>query len=300
MKQKNKLKTIRISDVFLPAAFLAAACFAPDAPVLPLYIGYLAVHLLSLASCRGVRAAFGWQTSIRQVRGSVKCALLLQIAACIACTLLTQVNFQYNNLFTLPLIVAGGCLNIEHTFYEYLFTVGDGYSAGLCEGLTGLLTLTGLLLTGGDASPYWLTGLCAVSAASSAAVGCVMGDGISGKPNARVIVCAPRALLQSAFFPAVCFALSQWLHPVNAVIPFFAGLSVYALLRTPYRRSQLEARGMNKGLLVLCAVAASALIACLFIAGLPIESTPPVACCALLLAALCAFLMYGNIRLPER
>ena len=287
-------------DGIIPLALLAAAIFMPKAPSMPLFIGIFVVHLLSLAASHGVRAAFGWQTAIHQVRGSVKCALLLQIAASVICALLTRVPFQYNDLFTLPMVIAGGCLNIEHTFYEYLLAVGDGYSAGLCEGLTALLTLAGLVMTGNQASPYWLVGLCAAAAGASAVVGCAMGDGMKGKLNARVIACAPLALLQSAVYPAAYVALSHLLRLDDAAIPFFAGLTVYTLLRTPYRRSQLEAGPMNKALLVLCAATAVVLAIACFTFRLPIASPLPAACCATLLAALCAFIMYGNIRLPGK
>ena len=79
-KMKHPLRLTRLSDAFVPLALAICALLLEPSISLRLFVGCFAVSALSLFSCFGVRDAFAMQPSMRSVRGTVKCALLLQIA----------------------------------------------------------------------------------------------------------------------------------------------------------------------------------------------------------------------------
>ena len=161
--------------------------------------------------------------------------------------------------------------------------------------------LTGLLLAGdrGGAAP-WIPATTGISALVAVVISAVMGDGLKGKISAQPIRCAPRAALQSALYPLAAAALIWWIHPGKFIPGFFAGLALFALCRTPFRRSPSEARPLNLALLAVAGIAAAAWAVTVQIIKLYVLSDAvPMACAMLLAAALCAFALFGNIRRIE-
>ena len=291
---------MRLSDGFVPAALLAASLAGGAGPAFRLALAAFAVGLLSLFSAFGARIAFARQPSIRDVRGSVKAALLLQLGGMAAACLIQALWIRRDGATWLPLLAAGGLLNIEHTFYEYLFAAGDRRGATLCQALAGLLVAAGLLLSGGDAGSPWIPGTAGLSALVACVVSAATGGGRKGKINAAVVRCAPRAALQAAAYPLAAFGVSRLL-PVFFAPAFFAGLTLYALCRTPFRRSGPEAPPMNLALLITSAAALAVLLAVIIIPALPALFSSVreeiIACCAMILTACaCAFAVYGSIR----
>ena len=109
-------KLIRASDAILPGTMLAASILGYGLPAVELFAGWFAVALCSLFACRGLRAAFALQPSIRDARGSVKCALLLTAFGGAAAAGASGVLPGGYAPGTLSLIAAGFLLNIEHIF----------------------------------------------------------------------------------------------------------------------------------------------------------------------------------------
>ncbi len=290
---KKQPRLVRVPDAFLPAALAVFSMLRPDSPsALLLYIATLIVSALSLFACRGIRLAFARQPAIRHVRGSVKCALLLTLAGAALSTLAAWL-LRHPMADALPLIAAGMLLNIEHIFYEYMYAIGDRRSAILSRGLTALFSITGLLLS--EQNILWLVGMAGLSALVSIVVSLVMGDGFQGRLDVTVVRCVPWAALQTALYPAAALGIYFALRPDRVGLPFFVGLTLYELCKTPFRRSPLEARSFNKYLLIACAVAALGMIAAR-LASAGCNSVPFLACAMLLAAALCAFALFGNIR----
>ena len=290
---RRQPRLVRVPDAFLPATLAAFSILRPDSlSALLLYIATLIISALSLFAGRGIRIAFARQPAIRHVRGSVKCALLLTLAGA-ALSFLAARLLRHPMADALPLIAAGTLLNIEQIFYEYMYAIGDRRSAALSRSLTALFILTGLLLS--EENALWLVGMAGLSALVSIIVSLVMGDGVRGRLDATVVRCAPRAALQTALYPAAALGIYFALRPERIGLPFFAGLTLYELCKTPFRRSPLEARPLNKYLLVACAAAALGMIAAR-IASLRWNSIPFMVCAMLLTAALCAFMLFGNIR----
>ena len=293
-RYSHSIRLTRLSDAFLPASLLAASTCGQGKTALRLYLSALTIHLLSLGASCGIRAAFAGQTTVRAVRGSVKCAILLHSLGLIIILFLLYINFFIGSFFPVPLLVAGFCLNIEHMFYEYLYAIGDSYSAAMCHGLTALFTIAGLALDAGGDSHIWTLMASSLSAAVSLVISVASGDGVSGRVNARVMQCAPRAMLHSALYPTVFTIAAAVLHIKTLSIPFFTGLIVYALCRTPFRRTHMESRSMNRflfALSILSVLVMTVSICCH-------ENTAPQAvfatCGAVILASLCSFIVFGR------
>ncbi len=314
---KRTIRLSRLPDLFIPAALLGASALGQPKGA-ALFFACLTAHaLLSLFAGQALRVCFAAQPSLRGVRGSVKLTLLLQIIALPVALLIARFT-RLDEIAALWAYLCAGCLyNIEHTFYEYLDALGDRHGAALCEGISALLLMTGLCLTGGSGSiggtvsglqPLWLIGFSALSALIAAAAGLVSGAFSKGKVNAKVLAASPRAALQTLLYPAAFVPTLFLPLKCGASVAFFSGLALYALCRTPFRRSPSESAPMNRGLALICA-ACALLSALSHLTGLlkPAQEANiyagfnlTYACLALALAALCAFALYGNIRRKER
>ncbi len=305
MRRKHP-RLARVADAFLPLALMTAATLNPrDHLSLKLYGAMTAVSALSLFAGRAVRIAFAAQPTVRLVRGSVKCAILLTFIGSILLFGLTRLLTDVDTA-ALPVIAAGGLLNIEHIFYEYMYAIGDCHSARLSRGLTSLFVLVGLVIDGDDSRTLCLAGTAGLSALVALVVGLVMGDGIRGRPNAAVIRSAPRAALQTLLYPAAALSASLLLRVPPRGAAFFAGLTLCELCRTPFRRSPAEAVRFNRALAIVIAAAALLWLALNWRIGshsipemlpwrLPEEAISSI-CAMLITAALCSLVLFGNLR----
>ena len=304
---KRQMRLVRVPDAFLPAALAVAAFLRPaGSAAIELYIATFIVSALSLFASRGIRIAFAQQPAIRHVRGSVKCALLATLIGGGIAAGVFALFKPLNIPDPLPLILSGCLLNIEHVFYEYMYAIGDRRSAALARGLTALFTLAGLLLysAGSTLYPLRLAGMTALAVLVSLVISLVMGDGARGRLDASVLRCAPRSALQTALYPAAALGLFFLFNIDRVGLPFFAGLTLYELCKTPFRRSPLESRPFNRSLLIVCAAAGLVWLAAALI---PLKTAGaenplfelwrmlPNACAMVLTAAACAFALFGNI-----
>lgn len=297
MKRPKRL--IRISNAFIPVAMLIAALLGQPMNAARFYLCATVVSTLSLFSVRALPIAFAAQPSLRGVRGSAKCALLLQPLALAAALLIAWPLGLLNDASMIPFLCAGALYNTEHTFYEYLAAAGDDPGAALCQGISALLLLAGLVLTGGEGTPFrphWIVGLSGLSALIGLVAALPTGF-VKGRPNARPITSAPRATLQTLTYPAL-FMLTRLLPLREGMVAaFFCGLILLELCRTPFRRAPSESAPMLRALLITCAAIG---IAAAVAAASPVVYNYALfnmtyACLAVLLAALCALLLYGNI-----
>ena len=284
----------RYPDTLIPAALLSASILGQGKRALLLYACALAIHLFSLGASHGIRAAFASQMTLKSVRGSVMCAFLLQITGFIILLFLSY--FGYNSCYSMlfPFLIAGVSLNIEHMFYEYLYAMEDKYSAAMCHGLTFLFTITGLLLDAGRDISLFIPITTTISAIVSVVVSTVI-HGLSGKLNARVIRCAPRAMIYSAFYPSL-FAITVLFFRIDSLsVPFFTGLTIYEFCRTPYRRSSMESRMMNLFLFVLSVFAGICMVMSFCLYGNTASQTVFFSCFTVIIASICSFVMFGRV-----
>lgn len=315
-KAKRARRLVRPADAFLPLALLLVSALGKSTIAEQVFINKLFPELFALASARGVRMAFSEQPSMRRVAGSVKLALALQFIGAFAFLVLDLIRNQ--GRFTMSstvYITVGMLLNIEHVFYEYLFATGDSGSATRVRAITSALTAAGIMMTsaasGEGVLPYgleWLLGGTALAAILAAFIGRSVGGQLKGKVTSRVLKCAPLAMVQSAVYPIAWMLALLALRPVMfdsvTAVPFFAGLTVYELARTPFRRTRMESRGFN------LAVPLVALVGFLLAAIHYVPSAQafaaqylgrwshevPATGAMLFAAAVCAFGMYGNLR----
>lgn len=314
-KHRNKARLMRPADAFLPLALIVAAALGKSTIAERVFLNALFPALFALASARGVRIAFSEQPSMRKVAGSVKLALALQFIGALAFLVVDLIRNQGRFVATnTAFITVGMLLNIEHVFYEYLFATGDSASATRVRAITATLTAAGILMSA-DASgegllPYaleWLLGGTALAALLSAFIGGAIGGRLKGRVNNRVLRCAPLAMVQSAVYPLAWLLALMLLRPVMyqslTAVPFFAGITVYELSRTPFRRTGRETRGFNIAMLAVFLVG----IGLFAIQYVPTIQAVLVSCIGrwshelpaagvmLALSAVCAFGMYGSI-----
>ena len=311
-KPLRKLRLFRAADAFLPLALLIAS-LRPSAadPTLLLLLSYGLTALLSLASGRALRIAFAVQPSIRSVRGSVKTALILQTGAGLLAGLFVYI---YTTRFGLPaqlgeiaresraaarflaIVGAGYLLNIEHTFYEYMYATGDGGSAALSRGITAVLTAGGLMIAESGGA-LWLPGAAAVSALVACVTALAIGGRLKGSLNAGVVRCAPRALVQTFLYPLAAAAILLLVPSARALPAALAGLVLWEICRTPFRRSHLESGAFRRNLLILLAVSAAAAAAG-FIPGVPAAAAELLRGWGLMIAAaaVCSLATYAPLR----
>lgn len=298
---------VRPADALLPAVFLIAALLQREPMAFGLFTALYGVRLCALASANGLRAAFARQPSMRYVQGSMLLALGMQCAGAAIAALLLLLTRQ--NPAYYPLIACGLLLNIEHVFYEYLYAAGDGRSAVMCRGITALLTLVGLLLcaprSAGTALPADYEAVYPlVTSDAGALVGLAISLTAGGKFRPKfspeLLRQTPLSLLHTFLFPwlAVAGLLLARPEPFTA-LPLYAGLMLYEPCRAPFRRTPAESAAMNHALLIVCAVAGICGALRDLIAGFSIADPFSLTCRGVILAALCTFTLFGNVRLKE-
>ena len=307
MRKNPALRLLRISDLFLPLAFLAASLLGRGAATLGLYVAYCAAKLCSLATSDGLRAAFAIQPSMKYVQGSALIALICQFPGAALAALILYLIPGARSL--LPLIPCGMLLNIEHVFYEYLYAVGDKNSGVASRCITSVLTLLGMMLsippqhgfvTMSAVDPAWPMITCGLSALIGLFISIALGGRIHPVPNSEVLQRAPQSMLQAALCPALILVSLALLWPASFTpSPLFVGLLLYEACRTPFRRSPMESEPMNRLLLVVGIAAAIGLVVFQFIIKMPFSGPIAMTCAALLIATLCAFGLFGSIRRGE-
>lgn len=300
---RNRIKLIRYPDAFLPLVLLAACLLGREYAAFLLFVCSFSGRICALASANGLRIAFARQPSMRYVQGSALTALCLQPAGGLIGALLLRFAFHLN--IPVAFFISGTLLNIEHVFYEYICATGDGDSAMRCRLLTSVATLMSLMLSSppshgmslpSDLEALWLIAPICISVLVALAISRVMGGGFRPRMNAELFHVAPLALLQTALYPALALVALWLLLPhVYTAIPLFAGLVLYELFRTPFRRTPMETGPMNRALLLCCAAASACAVVYYFAFARDTAPRMPLACAAVVLAAVCAFALYGNI-----
>ena len=296
-----KLRLVRPADALMPLGLLAACLFTNSLAVVTFMLYSYGLTLFSLATARGVRIAFAEEPSMRRACGTVKLALLIQLcAALMGAGVLKLVDSAFD-IADLMLIGAGLLFNIEHTFYEYLYATGDGRSAAMSRIVSTTLVVAGVILCGthyGD--PVWLLAACAVAAGVSAVIGLLIGGPLRGKLNARALNAAPRALIQTFLYPVAAVALYRFGPFRASIAPLFAGLALYELLKTPFRRSAMESRSLVRALLAVV-IAAAALVAAGRLPAIQrlFDDDVTLTGLALILASALSFAQFGNLKRSE-
>ena len=301
--KRISVRIMKSSDAFLPAALWIASLSGRASVSLWLFICYLAVKLCALATSDGLRRAFASQPSMRNVQGSAILALVLQIPGALIAALIVRLTHQ--NVALYSLVACGLLLNIERVFYEYLYSISDDSSATALSAITAILTLIGLLLCAprsGEltlpafeaAFPLTTTGIAALI---GLIVSVLLGGKIKPKMNAEILRSAPHTMLQAAFYPAEAMALLLLIAPaISPALPLFSGLILYELCRSPFRRTPTESTPMNRALLIVCAAASALAAISYFILKGSLAQVMLTASLTVILAALSAFLLFGNIR----
>lgn len=307
IKKHPAFRLFRPSDLFLPLAFLVACLLGRGAVALGLFVAWYAAKLCALATADGLRAAFATQPSMKYVQGSALVSLVCQLPGAALSALILYLIPGTRVL--MPLIPCGLFLNIEHVFYEYLCAVGDKKSAMACRCITAILALLGLILCMppqqgvlfiSASEPVWLISTCGLSALIGLFISFSLGGRFQPVLNSEVLRRAPLSMLHVGLYPALALLALALLWPGRfSPAPLFAGLVLYEVCRTPFRRSPLESRPMNRLLLIVCGAALLGLFIFLFLLKTPISEPISMTCAALLIAALCAFVLFGSLTRPE-
>jgi len=303
IKRHPAFRLLRPAGPLLPLAFCVAALLGRQGPVLGMLVALYAVKLCALATADSLNATFACQPSMKYVQGSAVIALLIQLpGAALAGLILYMIP---GTRALLPLIPCGLLFNTEHVFYEYLYATGDRSSAITVRCITAVLTLVGLLLCApplqglsADAcESIWLVLTSGLSALVGMIIAAALGGKIHPKLNLEVLRHAPVAMVQTALCPALTLTALALLWPTTFTpAPLFAGLALYEACRTPFRRSALESGPMNR---LLCTVSIASLLggilSRLITPGILADAFAMTSV-ALLIAALCAFGLFGSVK----
>ena len=310
MKRSIKSRLMRPADAFMPVSLSAAALLGRNKITIDLYLALLAVRVLGLSTSTGLRAAFSLQPSIKKVCGSVKKALIIQLAASTILVLMYHLFHSGGlNSDSIAFIGLGLLLNVEHIFYEYLYATGDGRSAALCRAITSILICAGMLMSSPAAGEYrpsyhleWLLGATLVSTTVSTVISLFIGGRLKGKLNNGVILAAPREMPHTLLYPAAAFAVVRLFPSIDpSPWSFFAGLMVYELCKTPFRRSPAESRSMNRFLIITIAVSlALQLFRLSSLSAICPNLNLPDSALMILIACVCSFAMFGNLPAREK
>ena len=313
--RKRRFYLIRPADSLLPLAFLAGELFGPADLKGWLFGGWFAVRLMSLFTADGVRMAFATQPGVKKVRGSTTLAFLMQIIGAGIAAGLYYLVFHGITPFTLSIIGTGLMLNIEHVFCEYLRAEGDSDSADLCSILTAVFLFAGIMLEG-PGVPVFALCLSGLGALIAFLMAVVTAGYRPWTLNAQVFRHIPRALIYGIAYPA--FAVGALLAVKAAYgndasgaekiwseyggkIGFFVGLAVIHMVRTPFRRSGFEMRGLKPviyTIISLCAVAAGVALST---GGVPVHTARGIlnACAVLTACVIVIIILWANFRREE-
>lgn len=279
------MRLVRWTDGILPAVWLAGSVFATGKTAL-MFGTWLFTRLCGLFTADGVRMAYATQPSMRDVNGSTTVALLMQLlgAAGLACF----IGPEDRNIWIL--LGLGALLNIEHVFYEFLHAAGEKYSAMICRVLTGAFLLF-ILLT--ETNEWVGLGLMALAAFIAKLIALIIGGYRPGRLNLGVFKAVPRAVVYGVLYPLSVPMLHRFLGLEFNRLAFFGGLILFELCRTPFRRSALESRTMNKWLVAVILLCIAAGIAAYYLNLMQYIIYPV----TLAVSALCAFVLWGSVRL---
>lgn len=279
------MRLVRWTDGILPAVWLAGSVFAPGKTAL-MFGAWLFTRLCGLFTADGVRMAYATQPSMRDVNGSTTLALLIQLlgAAGLACF----IGPEDRNIWIL--LGMGALLNIEHVFYEFLHAAGEKYSAMICRVLTGAFLLL-ILLT--ETNEWVGLGLTALAAFIAKLIALIIGGYRPGRLNLGVFKAVPRAVVYGVLYPLSVSMLHRFLGLEFNRLAFFGGLILFELCRTPFRRSALESRTMNRLLFAAILLCIAAGIAAYYLNLMKYIIYPV----TLAVSAVCAFVLWGSIRL---
>lgn len=289
--KKRRLKPIRLmryGDGIMPAVWLIASFFAPEEKMLA-FFAWFGVRMFALFTADGLRMAYATQPGMREVRGSTTGALLMQIIGAIA----MSAAFQIKSPDMLALIGIGLLLNIEHVFYEYLHAAGDRYSAILCRILTATFMAAWLFMK----LDVWAgLGVSVLSALLALIIAITIGDWRPAALNVGIFKALLRALIYGALYPAAVLMLCHIMSWDFDVRAFLTGCLLLELCRTPFRRSWLESTGMNRALFAAALLSAAGIFCAVYFDFERYIVFPA----SFALAAICAFALWGGIRLKSK
>ena len=295
---------IRPADALLPLALLIASLAGHGEGAKSLYKFTLFTRMLALGSAVGLRCAFSAQPSMRLARGSARLALGLQVVGGGVAALIWAFRGELSP-WKLFMTVAGIGVNIEAVFYEYLRAAGEERSAALLHAITAALILGGTLTAVPDAPPVYLLTGSLISAAVGGVVAATIADGLGrAKYSIDLLRYTPRALLYCGLYPLTWVLLRRvpglWVAESPTFAPLFVGLIPWLLWRTPFRRSALEARPMNRAAAVTLAACAAIVALCALPALSSLAPELPAAAVMAAAATLCALAVFSRIEWPGK
>lgn len=247
-----KYGLMRPTSALFPSALLAAALLGSKDQSATLLAYCFLIQLCSLCGAESFRNAAAREPGVRRVDRCFSGAWL-QMCLGIALTLL----FAMRRNISPWMIVAAGCISIEHLFEERMFALSRKLDGAILSLICNLLLLAGLLLDGGTGREVFT----ACSAGLGMAISIITSYALEGMHGfsliPRSIGFFPKAAAQSLLFPAIAYLFRGFRPDV------MAALILWRVSRSVCRRSHDESRALN-----LLLLAASALLAMASI-GLP-------------------------------
>ena len=286
-----KRRLMRPGAAFFPLALLISALFGDELTVFLFLLLWYALQITTLAAPEAFRNAAAREPGVRRVGrrfwGGIMQCLLGGALLIVPIAMLSRELMLQNDL----VVLAGSAflIIIEQMFEERMFALSRNVDGTLMSLISNALLTVGLMFTGADDPGLlqnpWLPGCCGAAALIAAVLTFVLagGKGFTLLP----VNCgfAPKAMLQVFLYPAAVTAASIVLKVAVDARHILAGLILWQLSRTVYRRARTESKPLDWLLTVACAV--FAILACLHPAFLPYA-----VCCTT--AFVCAAVMYNH------
>ena len=242
---------MRPANALFPLSMLAAICLGRGEAALALMRWHLLLQLCGFCAADCFRLGAVREPGVRRVdRRFFGGIVQFLMGAALALLAERRISLDF---------FAALCIGLERFFEERLYARCEQLDGALLSGIASLLLLTGLQLDGGAIGFYTLCG-----ALLGALIGLLANLVLARFRGHSSLPCnlllAPRALLQSALYPAlaICAVRALRIDESAALAPFLSGLILWRLAQSPAPRGPGER--LPLALLVLFALL-SALVA---------------------------------------
>lgn len=249
----------RPGRLLLPAAIGLCAAAGAGERAAALALAVIITRICSLCAGEALRAAAARTVNSARMNGNFYLALIMGALGGAPAWIICRAPFSPICGHIPPeALLAGMAVNIAQLAADGIYILPDAKSGGAADAIIALFTAAGLLVSGGNG--YLLAATEAICMLAVLAAGLMLRPKLTCRPGARVLACAPGALLRMGV-PCALMAFMLYMHPDQAAV-FCMAWGIFDAMEAPIRRSAEE--GCCLTLTAAVAGAAAALAAAIF------------------------------------
>ena len=249
----------RPGRLLLPAAIGLCAAFGAGERAAALTLAIIITRICSLCAGEALRAVAARTVNSARMNGNFYLALIMgALGGATACALCLAPFSPICGHIPPEALLAGMAVNIAQLAADGIYILPDAKSGGAADAIIALFTAAGLLVSGENG--FLLAAAEAVCMLAVLAAGLLLRPKLTCRPGARVLACAPGALLRMGV-PCALMAFMLYIHPEQAAV-YCMAWGIFDAMEAPIRRSAEE--GCYLTLTAAVAGAATALAAAIF------------------------------------